>query len=326
MFRMFKHVRSVLFIALLTGLFSGCDTKDSVPAVVSSSSSTFPLTITITITDRLDRKVTFEKAPTRIVSLTPSMTEMIYFLGAEDRLVGVTSYCNYPPEAQTKEIIGGGTLDSLSREKIVALEPDLVLCKWDNHEPLIAQLDEWKIPSLAFGAESFEGMYDEIKLLGRITETSDRAEAGVLDLKQRVAFVLDRVAKRTGPAPKVFYQVWDDPLMSAGPNSFIGQLLVMAGAENLLADTEIRYPKVNPEIVIARNPDVIIAPSVHSIPITPESITSREVWKHLDAVKNQRVYIIDGDSVSRCAPRLVDALEAVVKDLYGETFLTEDAP
>lgn len=323
MIRMLKHPSSFLLVLILAGLLAGCDKSDTAPAVVSSSSSQFP----ITITDLLDRKVTLAKAPTRIVSLTPSMTEMLYFIGAEDRLVGVTSYCNYPPEAQEKEIIGGGTIDSLSREKIVALKPDLVLCKWDNHESLIAQLDEWNIPALAFGAESFEGMYEEILQLGQITETSDRAESGVNDLKQRVALVLKRVEEnRNGPAPKVFYQVWDDPLMSAGPNSFIGQLLDMAGAENLLAGTDIRYPKVSPEIVIAGNPDVIIAPSVHAIPITPDSILSREGWENLSAIKNRRVYIIDGDSVSRCAPRLVDALEEVVKHLYGESFLTEDAP
>lgn len=272
----------------------------------------------VTVTDRLNRRVTFDAAPRRIVSLTPSTTEVLFGIGAGDRIVGATKHCNYPPEAEDLPRVGGGTLESLNQETIVGLQPDLVLCKWDNHEPLLKNLERLGIPVLALGPETLAELYDQTKMLGQITGNFQQAEALVESMQERVAAVIERIPP--GEGPTVFYQVWDEPLMTAGPQSFIGELMSLAGARNLFDKTPIRYPKVSPEVVVAGNPEVILAPSTHATPVTVESILARTGWGQVAAVRENRVHLIDGDSVSRCGPRLVDALEEIAEVLYPERF------
>lgn len=272
----------------------------------------------ITVTDRLDRRVSFDAPPQRIVSLTPSITEVLFAVGAGDKIVGATKYCNYPPQAAELPRVGGGTLESLNQEVIIGAEPDLVLCKWDNHLPLLKNLERLGIPVLALGPETLAELYDQTRMLGRITGNLPQSERLIASMQRRVDAVTARIPTENGPT--VFYQVWDDPLMTAGPNSFIGELLSLAGMRNLFEETPIRYPKVSPEVVVAGNPDVILAPSTHATPVTAESILGRAGWGGVRAVQEKRVYVIDGDSVSRCGPRLVDALEEIVGVVYPDSF------
>jgi iron complex transport system substrate-binding protein len=272
----------------------------------------------ITVTDRLDRQVSFTAAPQRIVSLTPSMTEVLFGIAAGDRLVGATTHCNYPPAAEEVPRVGGGTLESINQEKIVALNPDLVLCKWDKYEPLLRNLERLGVPVLALGPETLAELYDETRMLGQVTGNSTQAETLVESMQQRVATVVRRVPAEGGP--KVFFQVWNDPLMSAGRDSFIGELLSLAGLQNLFDETPIRYPKVNPEVVVAGDPDVILAPSMHAAPVTIESILTRPGWSRVRAIREKRIYLLNRDTISRCGPRLVDALEEIVAVVYPERF------
>lgn len=268
----------------------------------------------IDVTDRLGRTVHFDQPPRRIISLTPSTTEVLFAIGAGEHLVGATSHCNYPAEAEQIPRVGGGTLESLNQELIVGLGPDLVLCKSDYHGPLLQNLDRLGIPALAVGPENLNEVYDQTLVLGRITDNAEEAAAVVQAMQRRVEAVVRQ--RPEGPGPIVFYQVWDDPLMTAGPQSFIGDLLRLSGARNLFDETPIRYPKVSPEVVVAGDPDVILAPSTHATPITREAILKRPGWGQIRAVREGRVHIIDGDSISRCGPRLVDALEEIASVLY----------
>ena len=273
----------------------------------------------LTVTDRLDRRVSFAAPPQRIVSLTPAMTEVLFAIGAGDRVVGVTQYCDYPPRAKDLPRVGRGTLESLNQEKIVAMRPDLVLCKWDNHVPLVNTLDRLGIPALALGPETLAELYTQTELLGQIVGNVEQAESLVESMGKRVDAVAQRVP--SGERPTVFYQVWDNPLMTAGPNSFIGELLNLAGGRNLFGETPIRYPKVSPEVVVAGDPDVILAPSTHDTAVSPESILQRPGWGQVSAIRDKRVHLIDGDKVSRCGPRLVDALEEIASVLHPQQFL-----
>lgn len=316
---------AVLCSVLLTCCSIGCreEAGQPAPAVGSASgdrvisegefSSAFSR---ITVTDRLDRRVSFDAPPQRIVSLTPSITEVLFAIGAGDRIVGATEHCNYPPEAADLPRVGGGTLESLNQEVIIGAEPDLVLCKWDNHLPLLKNLERLNIPVLALGPETLAELYDQTRMLGRITGNLPQSERLIASMQQRVDAVTARIPTKNGPT--VFYQVWDDPLMTAGPNSFIGELLTLAGLRNLFENTPIRYPKVSPEVVVAGNPDVILAPSTHATPVTAESILGRAGWGGVRAIQDKRVYVIDGDSVSRCGPRLVDALEEIVGVVHAD--------
>ncbi len=317
----------IALLALLIGTVSGCRDQagDAVTesseagrrrAVTDSEPSAFDSAVTVA--DRLERRVSFVASPQRIVSLTPSMTEVLYGIGAGERIVGATKYCNYPPAAKDLPRVGGGTLESINQESIVALEPDLVLCKWDNHEPLLKNLERFGIPVLALGPESLAGLYRQTRMLGRVTGNTRQAKALVESMQQRVEAVTDRIP--AGDGPKVFYQVWDDPLMTAGPQSFIGELLSLSGGRNLFEKTPVRYPKVSPEVVVDGDPDVILAPSTHAAPVTIRSILTRPGWSRVRAIREQRVHLIDGDKVSRCGPRLVDALEEIVSVLYPERF------
>lgn len=270
----------------------------------------------VTVTDRLGRTESFTSSPQRIVSLSPSITEVLFGIGAGDRLVGATKYCDYPSAANQIPRVGGGTMESLNQEMIVALQPDLVLCKWDSHQPLLRNLERLGISVLALGPENLAQLYEETRLLGQITGHSPQAEALIQSMQQRVAAIVERVPE--GDGPKVFYQVWDEPLMTAGRDSFIGELLGLAGARNVFAESRIAYPKVNPEVVVAGDPDVILAPGSHGAPVSVESILSRPGWSDVRAIRKKRVYVLDRDTISRCGPRLVDALEEIVGVLYPE--------
>jgi len=321
-----RHLVPAFVIACL--VLAGCQVREPESAAVAvaplfGESAGFP----VAVTDRLHRTVEFAGPPDRIVSLFPAMTEILYALGAESSLVGVTDYCNYPPQAQDRQSVGGGVGDSLNREILVDLKPDLVLAKWDTHEQLIRQLEEWRIPVLALGAENLEGMYDEVRILGRVTGRDRAAEELVDRLQTRMNSLLTALRERREPhRVRVFYQVWDDPLMSAGPESFIGQLLTLADAENVLGATAIRYPQVSQEAVFAADPEVIIAPSSHSSPITVDSILNRPGWAQVTAVKTGRVSLIDGDRISRCGPRLPEAFAELIQVLHGIRLAEETDP
>ena len=121
----------------------------------------------------------------------------------------------------------------------------------------------------------------------------------------------------------VFYEVWDDPLMTAGPKSFIGALLTMAQMKNIFEDTDVRYPRISSEVVVDRNPDVILAPTNHMKQVEFERLASRPGWANINAITKKQVFIINGDEVSRCGPRLLNALEQMIDSVYPETKLEE---
>lgn len=275
------------------------------------------------VVDRLNREVEFQSVPQRIISLTPATTELLFAIGAGSQLVGATKNCNYPPEAEKLTRVGGGTLQSLSRETIVSLQPELVLCKWDNHQPLLETLEQFKIPALAIGPESLEELFVEVVMLGKVTGHSKEADELVRQMKQR----LDSLTSLVKLIPeseqrKVFYEVWDDPLMTAGPGSFIGEVLRLAGLQNIFHDATANYPKVSDEVVVARNPHVILSPSTHASEVSIEKLLQRQGWAEVKAIQEKQVFIIDGDHISRCGPRLLDALEEIIRHAYPNHVVT----
>ncbi|MCR9117199.1 MAG: cobalamin-binding protein [bacterium] len=294
---------------------TGCPSNSNHSESISDGSS--PAIESVSVNDRLGHEVHFAKSPARVISLSPSTTELMFAIGAGESIVGVTKHCDYPQAALSIPRVGGDTLEGLSRETIISLEPDLVLCKWDNHEPLFELFDLLDIPYIAVGPGSLSELYDEAAMLGRITDNRPNADALIRRMTTRHQRLTQRVAKFTPPERlSVFYEVWDDPLMTAGPDSFIGELLSDAGLENIFADTDLRFPRVSSEVVVDRNPQLILAPSNHAERVTVESLSQRPGWKEVRAVKNQRVYIVDRDQISRCGPRLLDALEQVINAAY----------
>ncbi|MCG8650515.1 MAG: helical backbone metal receptor, partial [Pirellulales bacterium] len=269
------------------------------------------------ITDRLDRQVNFAQPAGRIISLSPATTELLFALGLGPSVVGVTKHCNFPPEALKIQRVGGGTLESVSLETIVGAKPDLVLCKWDTHQPLVESLERLQIRTLAIGSQSLEELFEEANWLGQITGRDSEAVELVERMRARRQRLTEVVAGVKPDRPiRVFYEVWDEPLMSAGPDSFIGELLTLAGLENIVTDTSIRYPRISAETVLRGNPQLILAPTSHFENVDVETIRARPGWRTIAAVENRRIHLISGDQVSRCGPRLLDALAEIILAAY----------
>lgn len=306
-----------LFPFLVVGLLWWAPSCGRVPEAKITEVSAVHETSERVAVDRLNREVRFKATPQRIISLMPAATELMYAIGAGSQLVGVTKNCNYPPEAETLERVGGGTMESISREKIVSLKPDLVLCKWDHHQPLMETLAQFNIPALAIGPETLEQLFAEATTLGDITGHAEEATQLIAAMRLR----LEKISARVDLIPlsqrrKVFYEVWDDPLMTAGPGSFIGEALRLAGMENIFEDATAAYPKVSDEVVVARNPDVIFSPSTHASRVSLEKMLQRQGWGEVTAIKDKHVFIVNGDHISRCGPRLLDAIEEMISLAY----------
>ncbi len=322
----FRLVRLLLLLVA-----AGCDRSSDPDGIVKSPavqnhaegayldpvSGAFPRTVI----DSLKRKVTIVHRPERIVSLAPKNTEELFAIGAGARVVGVTSYCNYPLEAQQREQIGGFSSKSISLEKVVSLRPDLVVSAGKIHTPIIEELDRLQIPVVALGAESFDELYEDLRTLGTLIGHEQQAIRLVDDMRYRVRAVRE-VAQTitTSERVSVFYMTWDDPLTAAGPASYAGQMIEICGGINVISDVSARYPQISHEALLDRDPDVIVAATMTTMRWTAESLRTKTGWNDLKALRDGRLHLFDGDAVSRCGPRLVDVLESMAHALYPNRF------
>ncbi len=277
------------------------------------SSGNFP----ITLTDDMGNEVTVEKEPQRIISISPSNTEILFAIGAGDKVVGVTDYCDYPEEAKEKEKIGGFSDPSI--EMIVALNPDLILITSGVQESITNELEKLDLTVLVIEPKTLEAMLKSVMLMGKAIGQVEEAEELVSNLQERI----DKVVSKTevipeADKPKVFFEVWNDPLMTAGPGSFLDDMIRLAGGINIAADTDKEYPMFSLEALVARDPEVIIGGHI-TIPDL-RAVEKREGWTDIKAVKEGRIYAGDINIFVRPGPRLVDGLEAMAKFIHPELF------
>ena len=297
----------------------GCDKNEPSLSRAASGKSTEDIQFETVAIDRLNRTVYFTAVPQRIVSLSPSTTELLFAIGAGNQLVGATEHCNYPSGAAKLKRVGGGTLQGISRETILSLSPDLILCKWDSHQPLIAPFERFKIPIMAVCPDTLAELYEEATLLGRVTGHMSEASELVENMKRRVVALTSWVdSVPMDQRRRAFYEVWDEPLMTAGPKSFIGEMLAMGGMKNIFSDATVLYPRISDEVVLDRDPEVILAPSTHRAQVSLDILANRQGWDRITAVRNRQVFLIDGDQVSRCGPRMLNALEEMIRAVYPE--------
>lgn len=272
----------------------------------------------VSLTDTLGRQVTLDKAPQRIISMLPSNTEILFALGLGDRIVAVNDHDKYPPEAATKDKIGGAfDVQNTNIEKIVSLKPDLILAgamQKSVVEELAAKLDlaMYTMPDAA----TVQDAINSIAVVGDLTGTRDEAAKLIASLNARVEAIKAKVKDQ--PKPKVFHEVWGDPLMTAGPGSFIDDMIKLAGGTNIAADAVTPYPQFSLESLIQRNPDVVTTPFKQ----TADDLAGgkRKTWKGLKAVKDGRVVVLDQDIISRPGPRVVDGLEAFARAIHPGLF------
>ena len=273
----------------------------------------------VTYVDDIGRTVQINGIPQRIISLSPSNTEMVYALGLQDKLVGVTSYDNYPPDAKNKPVVSD--YSTVDLEKIVKAKPDLVLADSIHKNDTIPALEKLGITVYAMTPNNIDGIFNEIKALGQITGKTQAADILVSSLKTRIQAVADKTVKLTDfEKPRVLFITWYDPIWTAGSDTMIQYLINEAGGANIASDLN-GYATITLESVIQRNPQVIIVMSgTGTQNESLDYIMSNEQFKSTDAVKNGRVYEIDADIFGRTTPRIVDGLETLAKLIHLELF------
>jgi iron complex transport system substrate-binding protein len=256
----------------------------------------------------------------RVVSLAPALTEMLFAVGAGGQVVGVTEYCNFPPEAARVTKVGGMTSRTISLERVAALAPDLVLAYGLDQEEAVAALRRLGLPVQVLKSETVADVLDHLSEVGALTGHASVAARVRADLEGRMARVREVLAAAAPPRPRVFYEVWDRPLMTAGRPSYINELITLGGGRNVFDDLAQGFVQVSEEAVLARDPEVILAPDQHLRPLNVESLLRRPVWRKMSAVEARRVHVLPGDLVSRPGPRLAAALETVAAAIHPGLF------
>jgi len=272
------------------------------------------------IYDDFSTPFTLASAPQRIVSLAPNITEILFALGLGDRVVGVTRYCDYPPEALQKEKIGGMVDPNL--EKIQSIRPDLIIGFRGNPLGVLNRLRSLHFPLFVLNlGSSLEGLFQTIEKVGRVTRANESAKtlvAGLKEKHQAVALALRDVSKK----PKVFLSVYGQGLWTCGEGSYLNDLLIQAGGVNIAAHIPRRWLQLNREQLIHENPDVIIimAKDKERFSQAGESFRADPRLKDVRAVKDNRIHWLDENIAGRFGPRLIDALDTVARILHPEMF------
>lgn len=274
------------------------------------------------VVDQTGREVRVPDNPQRVIALAPSLTEMVYALEEASRLQGVTQFSNYPEAARALPRVGSYIRPDV--EKIVALRPDLCLAIRDGNPRHVAEkIDRLGIPIYVVDPRNLRGIMESVTGIGDILGAREKAAALVRDMSHRIDRVKARVAETTG-RPGVFFQIDAAPIISVGTNTFIHELIQMAGGINLTAGA-VPYPRVTWEEILHLQPEITIISSMaggHS----PESLKSEwQRWRQLPSVRTGRVYVVDANLFDRPTSRLVDGLEALLEIIHPKvTARTEE--
>ncbi len=268
-----------------------------------------------TVVDQTGAEMEIEGNPGRVISLAPSITEMVFSLQAEDQLVAATRFSNYPAAAENLPRIGSYV--QLDLEKIVAIKPDLCLAIKDgNPRRSIDVLKSLGIPVFAIDPRNIDEILEAFLLIGNILGVPERSEKLVSELKNRLALVEKKVATVVH-TPGVFFQIADTPIVSAGKDSYIDKVIMLAGGRNLAGEMQ-GYPKFSWENILTMQPEVILISSMAGEK-QPEALKSSwQQWTDIPAVKNRQIHVVDADLFNRPTARLISGLELLVDILHPE--------
>ena len=261
-------------------------------------------------TDAVNRQVSIPSTPQRIVSLVPSVTEILFKLGLEKHIVAVTDFCTYPEAALNLPKVGNYADPSL--ESILIHKPDLVIAAADMNRPaLVRRLELMKIPVYVIHPQTVETTLKTIEDIGDITGTEKSAKQMVASIKRRIQQIQQQIINFK--LPTTLACVMLQPLTVAGPNTFVADIITISGGVNIVPKGPSRYPTWNTEALLSIDPEAII---VSTYPGQPASKHFFDHWPQLQAVRNQRIIQIEADWLHRPGPRMILGIEALAKALH----------
>ncbi|MCK5653721.1 MAG: ABC transporter substrate-binding protein [Dehalococcoidia bacterium] len=294
--------------------------------VVAPSTTSGALTTTwpLEITDDHGRTVNIAETPERIVSLAPSITEILFALGLGDKVVGITDYCDYPEELLDKIEIGeiqrvGAPFPGFNLETIVDLQPDVAFAIGATVPYYVNDLEGYGIAAVVLDAKDIDGIFHDIELVGEVTGKEAEAAALNADLEEQISEIVATVANAL--TPSIFYGAdVSDPTVpwTAGNGTFIDAFITLAGGENIAGEVD-GWTTFSLEVLVNANPDIIVLGGA-LWGISAEDVTSHPAWQDIDAVKNGKVFAIDDTPLVRPGPRIADGLELLAGLIHPELF------
>lgn len=303
-----KVTQFFLIITILAMLLAGCAPAASAPQA-------------ITLTDGLGRTVTLDKPAERIVSLAPSATEILFAVGAGKQVIGRDSFSNFPESVKDLQDVGG-SMGDYSMETITSLNPDLVVLTEINTPEQVKSLEDLGLTVYYIkNPVHLDGLYPILETVGKLTGHEQEASELVKSLTDRVDTVTKTIAKAQDK-PLVFYELdGSDPAKpwTSGPNTFMDQLIQMAGGVNVGASMKDAWAQISLEELLVQDPNLILLGDA-AYGMTAEQVATRSGWKSLSAVKNNSIYAFNDDMASRPGPRMIDGLEALAKLIHPELY------
>lgn len=272
---------------------------------------------TRTFKDEVGREVTFAFPPKRIVSLAPNVTEILFGLGLDEEIVGVSIHSNFPEKAKSKVRVG--SYFHLDFEKIASLHPDLTVATGaGNTRDMVDRLGKLGLQTYVIYPKTFRDILQSIAHIGQVVNREKEATAIIDGMRKRC----EKVGELTKglPRPRVFLQIGDVPIVTAGKGSFGDDLIRLAGGENIAGKEDEVYPRLGMEEILKRSPEVIVISSMNPKADYQKILQEWTQWKSIPAVKNGRIHLIDSDLLDRPSPRIIDGLEELAKVLHPEKF------
>ncbi len=266
--------------------------------------------------DEIGRETKIPNSPKRIISLAPSITEILFALDINEEIVGITSFCDYPEAALSKPKIGGFVNSSI--EKIVSLKPDLIIATRDgNRRGTIQKLEDLGISVYMIDPKGFDGVMSSIKTIGEIVGKRDESKRIIEDMRKKKETIVE--ITHSLPRPRVFFQVGYDPIVTVGRGTLADDLIRLAGGRSISENESVNYPLYSIESVIFKAPEIIIMSSMESKRNYLNSVKKWQNWKTIPAVKRKAIYVVDSSLVDRPTPRVTEGLEAIVRMIHPET-------
>lgn len=298
------RISAAALAALILIAFAACAAPQPTPT--ASPVPPTPTPAPVQITDDLGKTLTFAQPPQKIVSLAPSVTEILFAIGAENRVVGVQDFSTYPPEAASLPKVGGFPLNY---ELIASLQPDLCIGADITSAEDIAKLEGLGLKIMVVNRTDLDGVFANIETVGKAVGLEKPATDLTANLRAELKALQEKV-RTAGTKPRVFVEL-DETLYTVAPGSFIDPLIAMAGGANIADDSANPYPQFSAEQIIAKDPEVIILTDA-AYGVTADQVKARPGWNAIAAVKNGAIYPIDGDIISRPGPRIIEGLKALV--------------